>query len=108
MPDGKFVTGRNFDIAPAGIEGYNTGAFMCEIVGNIDKGHDKLEGKQLSSALELYNFLVYECGAQVMFHNEHASKTCPGTGLDKAQFVKQVQSFKAETGKAPSSVGNRP
>lgn len=101
MPDGLFVTGRDFDDdkidfddTPAGIAGYNTGAFMVEMLGNFDKGHDKLEGKQLESMVKLQNYLVKSCGATVMFHREHAPKTCPGTGIDKVEFMKLVNNYK--------------
>lgn len=93
FPDGKFVTGRPFNQTPAGITGYNTGAFMVEMVGNFDKGHDKLEGKQLDAMLKLQKYLITECGATIMFHHEHAAKSCPGTGIDKETFVKQVKSY---------------
>jgi peptidoglycan hydrolase-like protein with peptidoglycan-binding domain len=100
MPDGLFVTGRDFDDdkvdfddTPAGIAGYNTGAFMVEMLGNFDKGYDKLEGKQLESMVKLQNYLVTKCGATVMFHREHAPKTCPGTGIDKDDFMKLVNNY---------------
>lgn len=107
-PDGMFLTGRSFNIAPAGIKGYNTGAFMIEIIGDFDKGQDKLEGKQLNAGLKVYQYLVNNCGATIMFHNEKASKSCPGTGVDKAKFVKAVKNFNGKTpdvsssGKAPA------
>lgn len=95
FPDGTFVTGRDFNRTPAGIKGYNTGAFMIEMIGNFDKGHDKLEGKQLESALAVYQHLVNN-GAEIMFHTEKAAKTCPGTGLDKAKFVQAVKDYKGK------------
>jgi peptidoglycan hydrolase-like protein with peptidoglycan-binding domain len=94
FPDGLFVIGRDFDKTPAGIEGYNTGAFMTEMLGNFDKGHDKLQGKQLESMLKLQHFLVTECGAEIIFHREHARKSCPGTGIDKGEFLSMVASYK--------------
>ncbi|MDP4549862.1 N-acetylmuramoyl-L-alanine amidase [Alkalihalobacillus macyae] len=94
MPDGKFVTGRRFNSNPAGIYGYNSGAFMIEHVGNFDKGHDKLQGSQLESSLKVYQYLVKHCGASIMFHTEHAAKSCPGTGLNKHDYVYQVLNFK--------------
>ncbi|MEH7503300.1 N-acetylmuramoyl-L-alanine amidase [Neobacillus drentensis] len=100
MPDGLFVTGRDFeddkidfDDTPAGIAGYNTGAFMVEMLGNFDKGKDRLTGKQLDSMVKLQHYLVSECGAKVMFHREHAPKTCPGTGIDKDEFMKLVNNY---------------
>jgi hypothetical protein len=93
MPDGTFVTGRPFDKTPAGISGYNTGAFMVEMLGDFDAGKDKLEGAQLDAMLKLQRFLTTECGAEIMFHREHAPKTCPGTGIDKMAFLKQVRNY---------------
>lgn len=93
MPDGLFVTGRDFNQTPAGIVGYNTGAFMTEMLGNFDVGHDKLEGAQLNSMLKLQHFLVTQCGAKIMFHREHASKTCPGTSIDKGEFIRRVMNY---------------
>lgn len=111
-PDGAFMTGRDFDISPAGISGHNTGAFMIEIIGNFDKGNDKLEGDQLNAALKVYQYLYNDCGATITFHCEHAAKTCPGTGLDKNKFVKAVKDFDGKTpdvssdGKKDSSSGS--
>ncbi|WP_193063016.1 N-acetylmuramoyl-L-alanine amidase [Oceanobacillus oncorhynchi] len=96
-PDGTFVTGRNFGIAPAGISGYNTGSFMIEIIGDFDLGKDKLTGEQLNSALKVYNYLVKHCGAKILFHNEKEAKSCPGTGIDKVKFIKEVQTYNGKT-----------
>ena len=93
MPDGLFVSGRPFNSTPAGIYGYNTGAFMIEHVGNFDSGHDKLEGAQLNSSLKVYQHLVKHCGAEIMFHTEHAAKSCPGTGLNKHDYVYSVLAY---------------
>ena len=93
MPDGLFVTGRPFNETPAGIAGYNEGAFMTEMLGNFDIGHDVLEGAQLNSMLKLQHYLVTACGAQIMFHREHASKTCPGTSINRDEFVSQAINY---------------
>lgn len=104
FPDGTFLTGRNFGTNPAGISGYNAGAFMIEMIGDFDKGKDKLEGKQLQAALKVYNYLENHCGASILFHREKAAKSCPGTGIDKAKFVKAARNFK-DDGSADVSVG---
>lgn len=93
FPDGMFVTGRDFDTMPAGISGWNTGSFMIEHIGNFDKGHDKLTGEQLKSSLKVYNYLINHCGSKILFHREHAVKSCPGTGLSKPKYVKSVILF---------------
>lgn len=97
FPDGKFVTGRDFDIMPAGIKGYNSGAFMIEHVGDFDKGQDKLEGEQLKSSLKVYNYLINECRSEILFHREKAVKSCPGTGVSKSKFVSAVKNFDGNT-----------
>ncbi|MGD7007634.1 N-acetylmuramoyl-L-alanine amidase [Metabacillus sp. 84] len=104
MPDGKFVTGRPFHVAPAGISGYNTGSFMTEVVGNFDKGNDKLEGAQLQAMIELQAYLIHENGAQLMFHREHAPKSCPGTGIDKGEFLAEVAAYRFKKKTVKSAV----
>lgn len=106
FPDGTFITGRAFGTNPAGIVGYNAGAFMIEMIGDFDKGKDKLEGKQLNAALKVYQFLMNHCGATILFHNEKAAKSCPGTGVDKAKFVKAAKNFNGKTPNVSSSGGS--
>lgn len=103
MPDGKFVTGRDFGSIPASIKGYNSGAFSCEMLGNFDiegasgseyndQGYDKLEGEQLQAILGLAHYFD-EKEKYVRFHRENAAKTCPGNGVDKPVFMEQVKSY---------------
>jgi peptidoglycan hydrolase-like protein with peptidoglycan-binding domain len=100
MPDGLYVTGRDFNDdsvdfneMPAGISGYNTGAFMTEILGDFDKGKDKLEGAQLEALLKVQHYLVHEASATIMFHRDKSAKTCPGTGINKNWFLKAVDNI---------------
>lgn len=99
FPDGTFLTGRAFNRNPAGITGHNSGAFMIEMIGDFDVGEEKLEGAQLQAALEVYNYFHTQ-GTTIMFHREHAAKTCPGTGINKTEFMNAVRNFKSG-GKAP-------
>lgn len=103
FPDGKFVTGRDFGITPASIQGYNTGAFACEMIGNFDVpwlpttlandlGYDKLQGAQLDSMLGLAKYF-YDKGRYIRFHRENSDKTCPGNGIDKDVFMTQVKNY---------------
>lgn len=91
-PDGTIWDGRSLEIDPAGIKGNNEGGLMFEIIGNFDE--EELEGKQLFSvtravALLLKKFdLTYD---DIVFHREHDTKTCPGTGLKKAWFIEMVK-----------------
>ena len=98
LPDGKFVTGRDFNKIPASITGRNSLCFLAiEMIGNFDSGHDKLEGEQLNSILKLVNWGInyFNLGTKgIVFHNEYASKSCPGTGIDKKWFVDKVINYK--------------
>jgi len=70
---------------------------MFEMIGNFDKGEEKLEGAQLQTALGLTHALVTLFGSRIVFHREMTNaKTCPGTGIDKAAFQKAVASYKEE------------
>lgn len=93
-PDGLIWDGRSLELNPAGISGHNTGGIMFEIIGDFDQGQEQLEGKQLYAVtravavlLKTFN-LSYDA---IVFHREHASKTCPGTGISKEWFVEMVK-----------------
>lgn len=96
FPDGYFLTGRDFAKQPISIKGFN-GAdgkypFAVEMVGNFDIGQDKLEGKQKQSILMLAKFFDDQ-KKYVRFHRENAPKTCPGSGIDKEVFMKEVKAL---------------
>ncbi|WP_051272175.1 peptidoglycan recognition protein family protein [Shimazuella kribbensis] len=90
------MIGRNINVPPASATDHNDSdsdgkhPFMFEMVGNFDKGHDKLEGKQLATAVEITRYF-YQKGASIKFHREMADKSCPGTGVDKTWFVNLVK-----------------
>lgn len=93
-PDGKILTGRAFNRSPISIAGYNSGNFMVEMIGNFDKGRDKFEGEQKRVALSIAKYFD-DKGRYVRFHRENASKTCPGTGIDKTQFMREARGLSA-------------
>ena len=94
FPDGYFLTGRDFGKQPVSIKGYNGSGnkipFAVEMIGNFDTGHDNLEGKQKEAILKLAKFFDDQ-GKYVRFHRENAPKTCPGSGIDKTVFMKEVK-----------------
>lgn len=99
LPDGQFVTGRDFSLDPASITGYNKDAFACEMLGNFDTpgtgekndlGYDLLVGRQKESALKLAAYFDKK-NKYVRFHRENAPKTCPGTSIDKVKFMQEVK-----------------
>lgn len=94
FPDGKWLMGRDFNKTPASIANHNTGAFMIEMVGDFDVGNDTLEGEQLNSILEFSKFFKNQFNIEIRFHREYASwKSCPGSSIDKAEFLEQIDSF---------------
>lgn len=110
MPDGLWVTGRPFDITPASISGWNTGALAVEMLGNFDKigelpfndlGYDELEGKQKESMLLLMNWFGEKFGYDnIKFHRDNptAGKSCPGTSLNKVTMINEAKSIKKGSG----------
>jgi hypothetical protein len=92
LPNGLFVTGRDFGKTPASISGYNTGAFACETMGNFDVGNDILQGEQKNSLLKLAKYFN-DKSKYIRFHRENAPKTCPGISIDKEAFMNEVKSF---------------
>lgn len=110
FPDGKFMLGRGFSKTPVSIKGYNTGAFACEMVGNFDRqgdkgasynslGYDKFEGKQREAMLKLAHYFDVKRKKYVRFHRENASKTCPGTSIDKNVFMNDARNIYKEVEK---------
>ena len=93
MPDGGIWTGRDWNKTPASVGfGLNAGVFMLEMVGNFDVGHDTLGTAQLEATLHVVRTVQCRFALPVeacLFHREVpvTEKTCPGTGLDKAEFL---------------------
>jgi murein L,D-transpeptidase YcbB/YkuD len=108
--NGDIVTGRDIRLVPVSATGHNGNAnlhpFAYEMIGNFDKGNDKLEGKQLESAIKISRYF-YNKGKAVKFHRElllpngKVPKTCPGTGVDKAWFMDLVKGGGVESAATP-------
>jgi peptidoglycan hydrolase-like protein with peptidoglycan-binding domain len=93
FPDGTFLTGRNFAKNPASILGHNSGLPFCvEMVGNFDVGNDVFEGAQKEAMLKLAKYFRDQ-NKYVRFHNENSAKSCPGTSVDKTEFLREVDEF---------------
>jgi hypothetical protein len=98
-PHGFLWTGRNWNLPPASQAGRNgtskIGPFMIEIVGDFDLGRDVLDGEQRSAVVSVTAALLSTFGldtAAVLFHRELGSpKSCPGTGVDKAKLLKEIE-----------------
>jgi peptidoglycan hydrolase-like protein with peptidoglycan-binding domain len=103
FPDGMFLTGRDFGKNPASILGHNWGLPFCvEMIGDFDKGRDKFEGAQKAAMLKLAKFF-HDRGKYIRFHRENAPwKTCPGTSIDKDEFMREVKAFGAQAQAVPA------
>lgn len=120
-PDGYVWDGRPLGKAPASATGYNDSdddgvhPFMFEMIGNFDIGHETLEGAQLKAVLQLTAAVldIWQLPlAKIRFHREMSAKTCPGSSIDKAGFVAQVetalQERRRKRGSGPTGHGDEP
>lgn len=86
---GTIWTGRSWNRIPASATGYNTGAFMFEMIGDFDIGNDPFIGQQSQNAYMVTAFLLQKFNlpiTAIRFHREFADKTCPGTSLNLEGF----------------------
>lgn len=97
-PEGFVWTGRNWNSAPASARGFNgnstSGPFMFETIGDFDRGMDVLDGPQRAAVMDVICLVQKRFGLgpdALMFHNQMAHKSCPGTAIDRAAFVQQVR-----------------
>ena len=96
-PDGVIWTGRDWNSSPASVGcGMNVGAFMLEMVGNFDRGFDRLHGAQLDSTLAVIDTVQQHFHLPVytlLFHREvpQTDKTCPGSGIEKGDILRRLQ-----------------
>ena len=98
-PQGVLWTGRNWNAPPASQTGRNgtrlEGPFMIEMVGDFDRNAETLDGAQYEATLKVCAHLLSEFGLQtadIHFHRELGSpKTCPGSGVDKARLLADVE-----------------
>lgn len=98
--DGLICTGRSFNLNPAGIYGFNTGAICIEHVGNFDWGGDTITAEHKETMLFMTAALAIKFNISIstrdivyhhwfalsngMRHNgtlDRLSKTCPGSGF---------------------------
>jgi len=107
-PNGFVWTGRDWNRTPASATGFNTGVFMFETIGNFDVGHERLEGAQRRAVIDVIALVQLKCGLPVdslHFHREFTDqKTCPGTGVRKADILLEVKDARARLSGGTRSV----
>ena len=106
-PTGAIWTGRNWNAPPASSTGFNgnsiAGPFMFEMIGDFDAGHDRFEGMQQETAIEVSARVQQLFGLDpkdFRFHNEMCQKTCPGTAIKKADMLDAVREAHESLGSA--------
>lgn len=109
-PDGTIWTGRNWNRPPASARGFNgnagVGPFMIEMIGDFDRGRDRLEGNQREAALEVVARIQAHFGLDeqsLRFHNTMSGKTCPGTSVVYKDLVKELRECRSQLKTAPTS-----
>ena len=101
-PRGIIWTGRDWNRQPASSTGFNgntvAGPFMFEMIGDFDAGRDPFAGSQKATALGVVAHLLDRFqlpSSQIRFHNQMSGKTCPGSGIDQAAFIAEVEAVRA-------------
>ena len=126
FPDGKIVTGRSINVAPAGISGANTGAICIECIGNFNNGGDTMLIAQKNAIVGAVKVLLDRFGLNankdVVYHAwfgtggkslgtyvpGKSQKTCPGTaffgGNTRAAYEKNLMPLIESYGKTEKIV----
>lgn len=113
-PQGFVWTGRNWNAAPASAVGHNgtgvAGPFMFETVGDFDIGRDVLQGPQRRAVLDVIALVQarFQLPPEaLMFHNQAASKSCPGSGIAFEPFVEELRGHVVARAAEPAAGGTR-
>lgn len=132
FPDGKILTGRDINVAPAGIRGANTNGICIECVGYFDEGNDVMTDAQKNSIVGAVKILLDKFGLtaeeNVTYHAWWSSseknlgtyikgksiKTCPGTaffgGNTREAYEKNlmplIKAYKSEKLKPVESIND--
>jgi len=98
-PAGMIWMGREWNLPPVSASEHNgtaqQGPFMIDMIGNFDAGFDRLEGPQHESLLKATTLILKNFGLgtkDLFFHSQLTpSKTCPGTGIDHEEVIREVE-----------------
>src|SRR5699024_8578928 len=73
--------------------------FMFEMVGDFDQGRDPFDGAQKDTALRVVAAVRqrFQLATDTLrFHNMMSSKSCPGSALDYAAILAEVDAIKQQ------------
>lgn len=112
-PEGFVWTGRSWNQAPASAIGHNgssvAGAFMFETIGDFDRGRDVLDGAQRQAVLDVITLVQARFKLppeSLAFHNQMATKSCPGDGIAYDAFLAEVRGHAVPAAKPRSAARN--
>ena len=109
-PEGFVWLGRDWNRAPASAAGHNGnsafGPFMFEMIGDFDTGCDPFDGVQKDTALNVIARVQARFQlptSSLLFHNAMSPKSCPGSALDHAQVLAEVDRCKEQLAAAAAT-----
>ena len=109
-PQGFVWLGRDWNRPPASAAGHNGndafGPFMLEMIGDFDVGQDPFDGAQQETALNVVALVQSRFAlptSTLLFHHAMSSKPCPGSALDHAQVMADVDRCKKQFAAAASA-----
>jgi hypothetical protein len=112
---GRIWTGRDWNSPPASASGHNgnrsAGPFMFEMIGDFDAGKDPFEDPQREAVLRVIAHVQRRFGLPpeaLRFHNEMSPKSCPGTGIDKAEIIEAVRMLHQDLAAKPPAATTQP
>lgn len=103
-PDGVIWTGRDWNKSPSSIGcGMNVGVFMVALIGNFDRGCDRLRGAQFTSTLAVIDGVQHRFRLPVqalLFPREvpQTDTTSPGSGIAKQEMLWRLQARRQPNG----------
>ena len=109
-PEGFVWLGRDWNRPPASASGHNGngtfGPFMFEMIGDFDVGQNPFDGAQKDTALNVIALVQsrFELPTStLLFHNAMSPKSCPGSALDHAQVMAEVDKCRKQLAAASTA-----
>ena len=110
FPDGRILTGRSLERAPAGIYGFNRHAICIENLGNFDFGGDVMRQEQRAAVVGLTaalaeRFSIPPASSHIVYHHwfdlatgertngSGRTKSCPGSAFMGGNRVVDAEQY---------------